>query len=59
MKRPSALVGLIGLLGLTACPPPGPIAPAHPPDHPRAMAEARGLTIAYQANLLGEIEPCG
>ena len=60
MSPARALIGLVWLLGLGGCPAPGPVAPPDPIRQPaRPKAEAHGLTIAYQANLLGEIEPCG
>lgn len=63
-----ALLGpLIALcLSIAACPASGPVTV---PDHPQAfeqtrakqarVSQARELTLVYQSNLLGEIEPCG
>ncbi len=50
------LIGLVAAAGLAGCPP----SPQPRPDRPIAdPGPVRKLQIAYQANLLGEIEPCG
>jgi hypothetical protein len=53
---PWSLLGIAALLGLAGCPSSSQTRPPRPPAEPGPV---RKLEIAYQANLLGEIEPCG
>lgn len=52
------LLCLIGPIGLVACVQPEKPRPRRPASS-LPVGHARELLIAYQANLLGEIEPCG
>jgi hypothetical protein len=61
MQRPIPIAWAAAwLVCLVACSQPRgvPIASAPEPE-PRVQAPQRELLLAYQSNLLGEIEPCG